>query len=104
MNQFRIEVAQSDGREMSGTVEPHTIPAHLVKPDEVTTASLVNKQRIPALDFTKGTLALFMVLYHWINYFVGVEWGYYRYLRFLSPSFIFISGFMISNVYLSKYN
>lgn len=46
---------------------------------------------------------LIMVLYHWINYFIGLQWGYYRYLRFLTPSFIFITGFMISNVYLSKY-
>lgn len=60
-------------------------------------------QRIPALDFTKGALVLIMVLYHWINYFIGNEWGYYKYLRFLTPSFIFITGFMISNVYLSKY-
>src|SRR5882724_12530804 len=61
-------------------------------------------QRIPALDFTKGTLVLLMVLYHWINYFIGQEVTYYyKYLRFLTPSFIFIAGFMISNVYLSKY-
>jgi len=60
-------------------------------------------QRIPALDFTKGTLVLLMVLYHWVNYFIGPEWPYYKYLRFLTPSFIFITGFMISNVYLSKY-
>ena len=60
-------------------------------------------QRIPALDFTKGALVLIMVLYHWINYFIGPQWGYYEYLRFLTPSFIFITGFMISNVYLSKY-
>ncbi len=44
-----------------------------------------------------------MVLYHWINYFIGPQWEYYRYLRFLTPSFIFVTGFMISNVYLSKY-
>jgi peptidoglycan/LPS O-acetylase OafA/YrhL len=60
--------------------------------------------RIPALDFTKGVLVLIMVLYHWINYFIGPQWGYYEYLRFLTPSFIFISGFMISHVYLSKYS
>jgi len=60
-------------------------------------------QRISALDFTKGALVLIMVLYHWINYFIGPQWGYYQYLRFLTPSFIFITGFMISNVYLSKY-
>jgi hypothetical protein len=57
--------------------------------------------RIPALDFTKGALVLIMVLYHWINYFYGPNDN--RYLRFLTPSFIFITGFMISNVYFSKY-
>jgi peptidoglycan/LPS O-acetylase OafA/YrhL len=59
--------------------------------------------RNPALDFTKGALVLIMVLYHWINYFIGPQWEYYEYLHFLTPSFIFITGFMISNVYLSKY-
>lgn len=44
-----------------------------------------------------------MVLYHWINYFIGPEWAYYEYLHFLTPSFIFITGFTISNIYLSKY-
>jgi len=59
--------------------------------------------RIPALDFTKGALVLIMVLYHWINYFISPGWKYLFYLRFLTPSFIFITGFMISHVYLSKY-
>ena len=58
------------------------------------TAGSTKSQRIPALDFTKGTLVLIMVLYHWVNYFIGNQWGYYRYLRFLTPSFIFITGFM----------
>jgi peptidoglycan/LPS O-acetylase OafA/YrhL len=61
-------------------------------------------ERISALDFTRGALVLIMVLYHWINYFVGPDWPYYPYLRFLTPSFIFIAGFMISSVYLSKYD
>jgi peptidoglycan/LPS O-acetylase OafA/YrhL len=72
--------------------------------DVQATASSPKPQRIFALDFTKGALVLIMVLYHWINYFVGAEWQYYQYLRFLTPSFIFITGFMISNVYLSKYD
>lgn len=58
--------------------------------------------RIIALDFTKGALVLIMVLYHWLNYFVGPEGFIYRYLRFLPPSFIFITGFLISQVYLSR--
>ncbi len=45
-----------------------------------------------------------MVLYHWINYFIGPQWPYYPYLRFLTPSFIFITGFMVSHVYLAKYD
>jgi hypothetical protein len=57
--------------------------------------------RISALDFTKGMLVLIMVLYHWINYFYGSHDN--RYLRFLTPSFIFIAGFLISNIYISKY-
>jgi len=57
--------------------------------------------RIPALDFTKGALVLIMVLYHWINYFYGPSDN--RYLRFLTPSFIFITGFLISNVYFSRH-
>jgi peptidoglycan/LPS O-acetylase OafA/YrhL len=72
--------------------------------DILATASAPKAQRIPALDFTKGALVLLMVLYHWINYFIGPQWGYYRYLRFLTPSFIFITGFMVSHVYLSKYS
>lgn len=59
--------------------------------------------RIAALDFTKGSLILIMVLYHWLNYFVGPTGYYYIYLRFLPPSFIFISGFLVSHIYLAKY-
>jgi peptidoglycan/LPS O-acetylase OafA/YrhL len=59
--------------------------------------------RIAAMDFTKGALVLIMVLYHWLNYFYGFEGDIYRYLRFLTPSFIFITGFLVSNVYLSRY-
>src|ERR1700722_8971607 len=59
--------------------------------------------RLPAVDFTKGALVLVMVLYHWLNYFVGAEGYFYRYLGFLPPSFICITGFLVSYVYLSKY-
>jgi peptidoglycan/LPS O-acetylase OafA/YrhL len=56
-----------------------------------------------ALDFTKGLLVLLMVLYHWINYFVSQQGDFYKYIRFITPSFIFITGFLIANVYLAKY-
>lgn len=65
--------------------------------------SVKKPARISALDFTKGALVLIMVLYHWLNYFVAGQGFFYRYLRFLTPSFIFIAGFLISNVYLARY-
>ena len=59
--------------------------------------------RNAALDFTKGALVLLMILYHWTNYFVTLDESYYKYLRFITPSFIFITGFLIANVYLGRY-
>ena len=56
-----------------------------------------------ALDFTKGALILFMILYHWINYFVGIGGPVFTYLRVIPPSFIFITGFLIVNLYPTKY-
>jgi hypothetical protein len=44
-----------------------------------------------------------MVVYHWLNYFYGPQGEIYNYLRFLTPSFIFIKGFLISHVHLVKY-
>jgi hypothetical protein len=64
--------------------------------------------RDSALDFTKGLFVLFMVLYHWLNYFIGPRGSYYNYkyfdyLRFLTPGFIFITGFLISHVLIQRY-
>lgn len=70
-------------------------------PDEVVVTTAHG--RIVALDFTKGALVLLMVVYHWFNYFVSTTGTGYKYLRFLTPSFIFITGFIISHVYLHKY-
>jgi peptidoglycan/LPS O-acetylase OafA/YrhL len=60
--------------------------------------------RDEALDFAKGALVVLMLVYHWLNRFVGVEGDAYRYIRFISPSFIFMSGFVVSRVYLTKYS
>ena len=60
--------------------------------------------RDTAIDFTKGALVMFMVLYHWLNYFLGPHGQYYDYLRFLTPSFIFITGFMVSQIQLHRYD
>jgi hypothetical protein len=78
------------------------IAANVVLSREGTATNVQSSVRISALDYTKGALVLIMVLYHWLNYFYGLHDN--RYLRFLTPSFIFITGFLISNVYLAKYN
>jgi hypothetical protein len=60
--------------------------------------------RDQALDFTKGALVVLMVFYHWINYFIRTEGTVYRYIRFITPSFIFITGFLVTHAYLAKYD
>jgi len=86
----------------------HTLEhVELCAPAEAQMSSVEPKRtdlaRDAAIDFTKGALVLFMVLYHWLNYFLGPHGQYYDYLRFLSPSFIFITGFMISQIQLRRY-
>ena len=88
---------------MPTEIESRSSDTSLARVDVPANPRSSKSQRIPALDFTKGALVLIMVLYHWINYFVGSQWAYYEYLHFLTPSFIFIAGFTISSVYLSKY-
>jgi peptidoglycan/LPS O-acetylase OafA/YrhL len=65
-------------------------------------AATAGTSRISAFDFIKGALVVIMVFYHWLNYFVGQQSGIYPFLRFLTPSFIFITGFLISKVSLQK--
>jgi peptidoglycan/LPS O-acetylase OafA/YrhL len=60
------------------------------------------QKRNPAVDFTKGALVFCMVVYHSVNYMVGGGVDL-KYLEFLPPSFIFITGFLIGKVYLAKY-
>ena len=56
-----------------------------------------------ALDLTKGVLVIFMVAYHSLNYSTQRELGF-AYFAFLPPSFILITGFLISNHYLARYS
>lgn len=78
------------------------VPFEIARTMKTNEAGSGRPGRISALDFTKGTLVLVMVLYHWLNYFVGPQGSFYRYLSFLPPSFICITGFLIAQVYLSK--
>jgi len=65
-------------------------------------AAVKPPSRMLGLDVTKGALVLLMVVYHWTNYFVEVNDFTFRYVRFLTPSFIFITGFLIGQVYLPR--
>ena len=51
---------------------------------------------------TKGILVILMVVYHSLNYTNQYHLGF-RYFCFLPPSFILITGFLISYVYTARY-
>lgn len=61
-----------------------------------------SRTRMVGLDWVKGALVLAMVFYHWMNYFVGPDSEAYRYVRFVTPSFIFLTGFLVSHIYLPR--
>lgn len=65
-------------------------PAHPVRP------------RLAFLDLAKGILVLLMVVYHSLNYTNEYHLAF-RYLSFLPPSFILITGFLIAIVYYPRY-
>ena len=55
------------------------------------------------LDFVKGFLVITMVIYHTMNYFSTANWEKYAYIRFITGSFVFISGYIVSTFYERKY-
>jgi hypothetical protein len=58
--------------------------------------------RLAFLDLTKGILVILMVAYHSLNYTNEYHLAF-RYLSFLPPSFILITGFLIAIVYYPRY-
>jgi peptidoglycan/LPS O-acetylase OafA/YrhL len=66
-----------------------------------TPSSPVPDTRLAAIDFTKGALVGFMVLYHALNYSTELQLGF-KYVGFLPPSFIFITGFLMAMVYFPR--
>jgi hypothetical protein len=58
--------------------------------------------RVDAIDFIKGALVGFMVVYHTLNY---SAWRAAPglYMAFLPPSFILITGFLLTSIYAHKY-
>jgi len=69
----------------------------------VSTSETFEVARDDALDFVKGALVVLMVLYHWVSYIGGQQLIDYRYIRFITPSFVLITGFVVSHVYLKKF-
>lgn len=61
------------------------------------------KERVAALDWLKGALVVFMVVYHSLNYSGGYIGTAFRLMAFLPPSFILITGLLLTNSYLSRY-
>jgi hypothetical protein len=62
-----------------------------------------NSSRDLHLDFVKGILVIVMVIYHIMNYFSNASPTNFGYVRFVSGSFIFVSGYTISTFYEKKY-
>jgi len=54
--------------------------------------------RVNALDITKGFLVILMVAYHTINY-SSQYFLAFRYMAFLPPTFIIITGFLLTRIY-----
>src|ERR1700710_1118947 len=63
-------------------------------------ATSERRARIVPLDMTKGALVVAMVIYHSFNYSQDYSLGF-RYLPFLPPSFILITGFLIARLYFN---
>src|ERR1051325_5936996 len=57
--------------------------------------------RIDAIDMVKGVLVVFMVAYHSLNYSTRYQLAF-QYMAFLPPSFILITGFLLSHVYSAR--
>lgn len=55
--------------------------------------------RDSAFDLVKGTLVLLMVVYHVMSIMSTATPEDYRYIRFISGSFIFISGYIIARFF-----
>jgi peptidoglycan/LPS O-acetylase OafA/YrhL len=65
------------------------------------TASTVARNN--AFDVIKGVLVLVMVAYHVMSIMSSARFEDFRYLRFVSGSFIFISGFVLTRFFAASF-
>ena len=66
--------------------------------------NIIIDSRDLVLDFVKGILVVVMVIYHVMNIFSSASHEAFGYIRFVSGSFLFISGYIIALFYEPKYN
>lgn len=71
--------------------------AHPSASNSVATAAKSAPARDVALDFVKGVLVVFMVIYHAMNIFSTAGFEAYAYIRFVSGSFILLSGYIVAS-------
>jgi hypothetical protein len=65
--------------------------------------TISQKNRDTSLDFVKGFLVEIMVIYHIINYYFDIRPQVLLYINFVTGSFVFITGYLISSIYRKKY-
>ncbi|MCI0599282.1 MAG: hypothetical protein L0Y60_07135 [Beijerinckiaceae bacterium] len=56
-----------------------------------------------ALDIVKGALVVFMVVYHAMNIFSTAGSDEFAYMRFVSGSFILMSGYIVARFYEARF-
>jgi hypothetical protein len=56
-----------------------------------------------ALDFVKGSCVIGMIIHHTLDYF-PVSVLLHKYVRFITGSFVFVTGFLVTSIYLAKYD
>jgi hypothetical protein len=76
------------------------VESQVLEAPRVQAARPGSRPRIEALDMTKGVLVMAMVVYHSFNYSTDYTLGF-KYLPFLPPSFVLITGFLISRLYFT---
>lgn len=60
------------------------------------------RSRLAFLDLAKGILVILMVVYHSLNYTNEYHLAF-RYLSFLPPSFILVTGYLVAIAYYPRY-
>src|ERR1700758_2466346 len=93
---LRLRVAVNCGRQ----IVAERVKSHVAEPPRPQAPRPGSRTRIEALDMTKGVLVVAMVIYHSFNYSTDYTLGF-KCLPFLPPSFILITGFLISRLYFT---